>query len=117
MTTYLLNSPVLTAYGEYSFSGPLMSDEARDLLAGGFISAIGHATAAEFLAQLLGINVSLNRVAIEMHPGDRAVVLRLKQRLPENRTLSFDEVQSFPSELGLLVMREPSEITAIPRPS
>jgi hypothetical protein len=43
-----------------------------------------------------------HRIRIEMSPGDRALVLRLKARLPENRLLSREEMQHFPVELGLL---------------
>lgn len=101
MATFLLNSAVLTAYGEYAYS-PLPVDAARSILAEGFTSAVGHAGAAEFCSTLLEMPVPYNRIPIEMQPGDRAVVIRIKERLPEGKSLSADEVRAFGHEVGLL---------------
>jgi len=41
---------------------PISTEQAKRLLADGFISAIGHESTAAFLSQLLGIPVPFNRV-------------------------------------------------------
>jgi hypothetical protein len=99
---YLLNTPILTAYGDFRFTGPIEPDDARQRLRPGFTSAVGHEPSAAFLAALLGLEVPVRRVSIEMQPGDAALVLRLRRRLPEGKLLSQEEMAAVPFELGWL---------------
>jgi len=101
-TLYLLNSPVLSDYGQWRFEGPLSTEQARELASQGFVSAIGHDAAAAFMSELLDQAVPVNRTRIQMQAGDSALVLRLNARLPEGRVLDASEMREFPFELGLL---------------
>jgi hypothetical protein len=99
---YLLNSPVLTAYGCYRFEGPVPLALARRFAADDAHSAIGHEGAAQLLSQLLGVPVPTTRAQVRMQPGDQALVLRVLRRLPEAAVLGAEALQQLPHELGLL---------------
>jgi len=99
---YILNSPVLTAYGQWEFSGPISLEESRSLLSSGYISAVGHASTARLLSGILGIEVSHTRRAISMNPGDEALVFHLHQRLEEHEIVPEQELRSRAFEFGKL---------------
>jgi len=103
MTTYLLNTPILTSFGEWKFDGPITTEQAKLHIAQGFESAIGHETSAHFLSQLLNTEVPMNRISVTMQEGDSAIVLRIKSRLPEGKLLTHEEIASIPYELGYLI--------------
>jgi len=103
---YILNTPILTNYGNYSFRRIDVpgAQEIINEYHGQFVSAVGHAATAQVLSQILRLPVPCNRVQIKMEPGDCAIVFRLLQRLPEGKVLSKEELEALPFELGLLEM-------------
>jgi hypothetical protein len=71
-------------------------DEARKLLNdGGFVSAVGHPGTAQLLTELLGVQVPVNRVAVQLKSGDIGIHFVLRERLPEGKVLSKEELAKF----------------------
>ena len=99
---YILNTPILTAYGTYHFAHISVSLAQELMIQEKFTSAVGHQGTAEIISRLVNINVSMNRITIKMQPGDSAIVFRLLERLPEGKVLLVEELKSLPYEFGLL---------------
>jgi hypothetical protein len=68
-------------------------NEAKQLLANGFVSAVGHQSTAQLMSVILNMPVSYNRIQIFLEPGDQAICFILKARPPEGRVLSREEIE------------------------
>ena len=98
---YILNSPVLTNWGSYKFWRYENDLNALDVT--NAVSAIGHFSTAEFLTQLLGIQVKLNRIEVRMDIGQKALVFILMgERSFEEKDLLLEEIDQRKYKLGIL---------------
>lgn len=105
MTVYLLNSAVLTEFGEYEYSR-ISVEDARKILENGFVSAVGHKSIAEFISNILGVKARFSRIEIRMLPGDIAVVYKIAVRLPNpNAELKLEDLEKIPYDIGVLVRK------------
>jgi hypothetical protein len=101
---YILNSPILTDFGTYTYK-PISIEEAKEILKNNqFISAIGHESTAKLLSEILNINIKAERIQIKMSSGDVAIVFQVLTRLPEGKILTKEELKNIPFRLGLLTM-------------
>lgn len=66
---------------------PLTVGEAKDLLAGGFTSAVGHPDTAVVVGNMIGLDVPMNRINIALDKNTVLIVAQLTGgRLPEGTT-------------------------------
>ena len=103
----LLNSAVLTDYGNYRYS-PLTVSKAKALMdefratPHHVYSAIGHQATAEFLSRLLAFPVAYHRVAYQQRSGDLVVLFKLRGRVAEGAILTGGEMETMGYDFGLL---------------
>jgi hypothetical protein len=98
MVVYLLNTLVVPINFDETPQAKIKLrkvtvEEAKEVLASGFISAVGHEATARVLSQLLGIQVPMERRTIFLKPGDKAVHFFLKVRLPEGVVLDEEQLR------------------------
>lgn len=99
---YLLNSAVITAPGRYEYRIVDKNDARRFVAEGGWQSRIGYPATAEYIERLCGVRPSLSRDAVEMQPGDAALVVRLTYRLQNPAEKKDWQPEDSDFELGLL---------------
>ena len=109
VTLYLLNTTVVPC-GSDGIWGvatlPLAS--AKSLLAHAspatvYTSAVGHESTAAIMAELLGVQVPVNRIQVVPALGDKLLCFKLKQRGPEGVILNRDEIEQLGYEWVLMV--------------
>jgi hypothetical protein len=108
MQLAILNTSILTAFGSFKYT-PLSLEDAQNVAQtahffsdDGVLSAVGHQSTAEILAELLGFDVPVNRIQFAQEPGQDALVFKLKGRAPEGKILDREEIEAIGYEFGLL---------------
>lgn len=98
---YLLNSPIMTSHGVFSYS-PISESVARDICQDKTImSFIGHEATAGALSLILQKEVYVNRGEFYQESGDVAIVFSLKRRLAEGEVIkSLEDLKSIGYNLG-----------------
>lgn len=99
----LLNCAILTTEGQFTLRTVDLA-EARAIVRDAVVdSAIGHAASARLLSMLLEIPVAVSRQEFRQQPNQRALVLRLHQRLPEGAYLTtLEQLQAVGFNIALL---------------
>ena len=96
MTIYLANAfslSMLTQPGTLIVGMIESVDEVKQILARGFTSVIGHEATAKIVSLQIGVPVPVNRVSVQLVPGDILVVFQLLTRLPEGKILTEQEMK------------------------
>lgn len=98
MTRYLMNTLLVPInFDKYSDAvielERISKDTACSLIKEGVVSAIGHESTAQFISKLCGVNIPAERRTVFFNNGDEGIHLFLKQRLPEGKILSKEEIE------------------------
>ena len=109
VTLYLLNTTVVPCGSDGIWdikTLPLASVKnllTRTSPATVYTSAVGHESTALVMAELLGVQVPVNRIQVFPVVGDRLLCFKLKQRAPEGVILSVEEIEELGYEWVLMV--------------
>jgi hypothetical protein len=67
-----------------------------------YTSAVGHESTAAIMAELLEVQVPVNRIQVSPKVGDRLLCFKLKQRAPEGTILNRVEIEELGYEWVLM---------------
>lgn len=104
----LLNTSILTEYGDYSYS-EIALETAKQLVwdaiqENGFQSAIGHEATAQICSSLLKVAaIPVNRIEYHQNIGDTALIFKLNGRPAEGKILTLEEIEQMGYKWGVLL--------------
>jgi len=102
MKTAVLNTSILTSFGEYRYTEVSLED-AREMVKRGVESYVGHQSTCDILKTLLGVNIPMNRAQYSQKVGDIALVFKLNGRPEEGKILTASEIEAIGYKFGMLV--------------
>lgn len=98
----ILNTSILTAAGSYTLRD-ITVEEARELAEDNDLdSAVGHASTAQVMTALLGVEIPANRQLFVQQPGQQALVFKLNGRPAEGKILTAAEIEEIGYKFQLL---------------
>lgn len=100
----LLNTSILTTAGNYTLRD-ITLDQALQIVAenaDNLDSAIGHASTAEIMTTLLGVNVPVNRQMFAQEVGQQSLVFKLNGRPEEGKILTVAEINEIGYKFQIL---------------
>lgn len=102
---YLTNSTFLPCDGTWKMS-TITLDFAKELVNYPFTSAVGHSSTAEVISTLLGVEVPSNRISLhDLEVDTQFLCFKLKERAPEGKILSKEEIEEIGYEWKLLILQ------------
>lgn len=102
MRIALLNTAVLTNFGEFSYQPISIANAKRMIESNGYESFIGHQATADILGSLLEVSVCVNRAEYSQQGRMKAIVFKLNKRIDVPRELTVDEIEEIGYTLGVL---------------
>jgi len=94
---YILSSSIVPIPFKYKSAEvslrEITLEEAREILRGGFISAVGHESTAVFLSKILEIDVRPSRETVYLELGDSAIAIQFSERIGKIE-LSLEELKT-----------------------
>ena len=101
----LLNTSIITTEGEYSLTGISLEDARKLAHVMELDSAIGHASTAQIMTTLLGVDVPVNRQMFAQQVSQQALVFKLNGRPEEGKILTAEEIEAIGYKWQLLVRK------------
>ena len=99
---YILNSAIIGRPGHYEYKLLTELEAEVWLTQGRVVTRVGYRETAKFIEDRFGVRCPLNREPIAMQPGDEALVVRLKYRLPDPAVKGPLNPRAEDWEIGLL---------------
>lgn len=98
----VLNTSILTASGRFELED-ISLDLAKKLVSENeFDSAVGHASTAQIMTALLGVEIPVNRQMFVQQPGQSALVFKLNGRTQEGKILTAEEIEQIGYKFQIL---------------
>lgn len=112
-TLYFFNTTIMPNEGLFS-NEKISVENAKKIVSdwgGEQLSAVGHEATAQAMSVLLEQSVKVNRIYAQMKPGDVAICLKVRGRLPEGKILELKDLEEIGYDLLFMQQHEKEVVT------